>query len=719
MIALQRKKPVADRNSSVTATRARITPAQSFAPGRLAQRASCACGGGCPRCAAEAPAQPKLTISEPGDSFEREADRVADQVMRMADPQVRAVPTPPTVQRACAACEEEEKAKLQAKRRSSDAGPPAASAPRIVHEVLRSPGQPLDAATRGFMEPRFGGDFADVRIHIDGKAAESARAVNARAYTVGKNVVFAAGQFMPTAHTGQRLLAHELAHVMQQSTKQTAPESGGSAMLQRTIGDGHDLQSPRFAGDPVLEACFDNERLLRFGDRGPAVENIQQALIDAGFPLPEFGVDGIFLSETRGAVQDYQRANGLDPDGMIGPMTMGSLDALFPGPSAPAVPVPAPAPPPQPQAQPVPPIPQPQPVPRPAVLPIPQQQPVPRPAVLPIPQAQPVPRPVLPISLPLPQPVLPVSLPLPPKPMVPKELSGFTGILTPVDPFTRPNKTKFGVGEVIKLSWESKNPKVKSAGDLGGLKWFIENGKDKGKIANDPRRTVGTETFNVGNGTFTAGDSKGNVTLTIQAGTNSQLVLDRIDIEIVPPTGAKYGRVTKSAHKARTAGVTFNAEIRLQPKDVSFGNIHFQEGDATGKGTNFYDDRTGLKHCTVNKCKLQDVGLGNNSEGSPVLDITGLSIGTDHVGSFNHEPAPIDPLDPKKGLKPFPKGTSTFDQDIPWQFIVGTKTLIMNVHHHEEFTAGPSGEGGPSTTSKHNITATCDFTGADKDVQIK
>jgi len=75
----------------------------------------------------------------------------------------------------------------------------ARPAPAIVHEVLRSPGQPLDAQTRAFMEPRFGHDFADVRIHHDGQAAQSARAVRAQAYTVGQHVVFDAGKF--AAHT--------------------------------------------------------------------------------------------------------------------------------------------------------------------------------------------------------------------------------------------------------------------------------------------------------------------------------------------------------------------------------------------------------------------------------------------------------------------------------------------------------------------------------------
>lgn len=88
--------------------------------------------------------------------------------------------------------------------------------PPIIDEVLRSPGQPLDDVTRAFMEPRFGHDFSRVRVHTDAKAAESARAVNALAYTVGQDVVFGMGQYVPGTGMGQRLLAHELTHVVQQ-----------------------------------------------------------------------------------------------------------------------------------------------------------------------------------------------------------------------------------------------------------------------------------------------------------------------------------------------------------------------------------------------------------------------------------------------------------------------------------------------------------------------
>ena len=89
--------------------------------------------------------------------------------------------------------------------------------PSVVNEVLSSPGQPLDASTRAFMEPRFGRDFEEVRIHTGTKATELAKAVAAMAYTVGQDIIFAAGQYNPTSHEGRHLLAHELAHTIQQA----------------------------------------------------------------------------------------------------------------------------------------------------------------------------------------------------------------------------------------------------------------------------------------------------------------------------------------------------------------------------------------------------------------------------------------------------------------------------------------------------------------------
>jgi hypothetical protein len=119
-------------------------------------------------------------------------------------------------------CEDCKKKKLQ--RRAIGHGP--GTAPSIVHDVLRSSGQPLDAATRQFFEPRFSHDFSRVRIHADEKAAHSAREVSALAYTVGSNVVFAAGQYRPSSPAGRQLIAHELTHVVQQSHSSSRGHAG-------------------------------------------------------------------------------------------------------------------------------------------------------------------------------------------------------------------------------------------------------------------------------------------------------------------------------------------------------------------------------------------------------------------------------------------------------------------------------------------------------------
>jgi hypothetical protein len=89
--------------------------------------------------------------------------------------------------------------------------------PPVVHEVLREPGQPLDVATREFFEPLFGADFSGVRVHVGSKADESARSVEARAYAVGRDVVFGECDYTPNTITGRRLIAHELTHVIQQA----------------------------------------------------------------------------------------------------------------------------------------------------------------------------------------------------------------------------------------------------------------------------------------------------------------------------------------------------------------------------------------------------------------------------------------------------------------------------------------------------------------------
>ncbi len=161
--------------------------------------------------------QTKLTMSQPGDGYEQEADRIADQVTRMPESAVERQIAPQEEEK-----QEEEEGSIQTKptAHSISSRDQAAPVPSIVHEVLRSPGHPLDSDTRCFMEPRFGYGFSRVRLHSDSKAAESAQSINALAYTVGHDIVFAAGQYMPHFTKGQQLLAHELTHVLQQQGQQ-------------------------------------------------------------------------------------------------------------------------------------------------------------------------------------------------------------------------------------------------------------------------------------------------------------------------------------------------------------------------------------------------------------------------------------------------------------------------------------------------------------------
>jgi hypothetical protein len=144
-------------------------------------------------------------------------------VFRIQQTPASAARTGPVLQRKCACgkrahgagecdgCRKRREATLQ---RVATTSGPVPAVPPLVHEVLRAPGSPLDGGARAFFEPRFGHDFS--RVHTDARAAESAEAVEALAYTVGQHIVFGAGQYQPDTREGRRLLAHELAHTVQQ-----------------------------------------------------------------------------------------------------------------------------------------------------------------------------------------------------------------------------------------------------------------------------------------------------------------------------------------------------------------------------------------------------------------------------------------------------------------------------------------------------------------------
>lgn len=176
-------------------------------------------------------AHDKLRISQPGDQYEREADRMTEAVMRMRDPAVEAsVPAnpgrqPPQVQRACSGCREEingrsteqaEAAEVLQAKEVPGLTPAVNAGTQSKTHAQPSAGQPLVPHLRAYFEPRFKQDFRNVRVHTGRAAADAAHSVNALAYTTGDEVVFGAGQYAPETTAGRGLLAHELAHVVQQ-----------------------------------------------------------------------------------------------------------------------------------------------------------------------------------------------------------------------------------------------------------------------------------------------------------------------------------------------------------------------------------------------------------------------------------------------------------------------------------------------------------------------
>jgi len=163
-------------------------------------------------------------------------------------------------------------------------------APPIVDEVLQSTGQSLDASTRTFFESRFGRDFSGVQVHSDTHAAESARELNALAYTVGPDTVFAAGQYSPQTSVGRKLLAHELTHVLQQS-------DGQAGMQKRSAGDVEDdeledeaeVAAAEIADDEAME----QDELV---ETGPDVEGAEEA--DEGSDDSAGSLDAVELKGT-------------------------------------------------------------------------------------------------------------------------------------------------------------------------------------------------------------------------------------------------------------------------------------------------------------------------------------------------------------------------------------------------------------------------------------
>jgi Domain of unknown function (DUF4157) len=199
----------------------------------IQRKADCSCGGGCPKCSKNYEIQAKLEIGDAHTEYEREADQVAEKIVNATKPNI-------------VTNKKNNKSgnKISLKRfNSAKSTQIRIKTPPSVYQTLNSTGQTLDVEPLEFMQSEFGHDFSSVQIHTHSQAAQSAREIGAKAYTVGKNIVFGSGQYQPHTAEGKFLLAHELAHVIQQD---------GNEIIQR-VPCGTNTDCPRTA-DEIADA---------------------------------------------------------------------------------------------------------------------------------------------------------------------------------------------------------------------------------------------------------------------------------------------------------------------------------------------------------------------------------------------------------------------------------------------------------------------------------
>jgi len=255
-----------------------------------------------------------LRVAEPDDVFERQADRMAEEAIAGTRPSwsVAGVSLGPPDGHKCACgshqCAECSR-RASLRRKASILGASAMrEAPSVVHDVLRAPGRPLATELRAYFEPRFGFDFGKVRVHDDAKAAESADAVAARAYTVGEELVFAAGAYAPDTAEGRRLIAHELAHVVQQSGgafdlrlqrqphKDPDPNQASACLLKANLAD--DGDSTEIYPPIPIPGRHTQADYVIWGK--PATGDTPQSLHDRAVTAFVSNAYGALSTETRG-----------------------------------------------------------------------------------------------------------------------------------------------------------------------------------------------------------------------------------------------------------------------------------------------------------------------------------------------------------------------------------------------------------------------------------
>jgi outer membrane protein OmpA-like peptidoglycan-associated protein len=551
---------------------------------------------------------------------------MADRVLRMPESAHAVTPAVSGLQRKCDACgKEDEEQPMQRKRDASGAAAEGKvpTVPGSVRRALNAPGQALGSDVRTFFEARFGRDFSGVRVHSDAAAARSARDVAAQAYTVGTDIVFGAGRFSPATHEGKRLLAHELTHVVQQGG---APPLGSSR-----AGDSPPPAIPATGGLVVQRA----------GD---------PAAIPPGFPCPTdltagrpagtdvlFSVGGFTITAAHTAQLTTFRdawvlAGGTDDilvhgyastDGDQGPnwtlscnraeavrtelLRLGipavRIEVVAHGESTDFGTSAAPN----------------------------------RHAVVSTRAAG----------------ILPLPL--------------VSGLLTARDNFAGRSVTRFGVGEVVDLSFVSLP--ARPAADFGGLEWHLVSGG--GTL---------TGVTPAGTGTYTAPATASAVRLELRvaAGATAGRVVSSHAIAIVVPNGVRMTEVTGTAPNtsptggtipAGTFGAGFLANVFVGPRDVSFQGVVFGEGTVAGVVT---PPGSFLGPSSVHPANTFGPAHGGNATtGTPVSPPPDrIATARPASGSFLGRPT---------------CGASDFLWAIPWEFSVagGPRTRFGTANHHE------------------------------------
>ncbi len=268
---------------------------------------------------------PKLTVNAPNDAHEQQADAMADKVMRMEEEEemMQAKPLEGAIQRKCAACEEEEES-LQSKPllRKAESGGGFEASPKLAGQLAQSKGGggSLPEATQGRMGRASGADFSGVRVHTGGQAGAMSQSIQARAFTHGSDIYFNEGQYQPETSSGGHLLAHELAHVVQQGGGQPKPaQKIQRSLLGGLLGGGLGLLAGGGIGAAIGFAVGGSTGALAGGLVGAGLGALAGGLIGNALSAeeqPNWTAEGLkaMLNDCDGELDIWEKAKKANDD---------------------------------------------------------------------------------------------------------------------------------------------------------------------------------------------------------------------------------------------------------------------------------------------------------------------------------------------------------------------------------------------------------------------